>query len=217
MKYIDDLYRARFTQKELDDKLKVWQILTKHFFQRYVKRTDTVLDVGAGYCEFINNIRAKKKIALDINKDTKKFAAPDVEVILDDCRNMGKIKSNSVDVVFISNFLEHMPNADDVEKVLIETKRILKKEGQVLILQPNIKYAYREYWDYFDHVVPLSHKSTAEALLKNDFKLVEVRPRFLPYTSKSKVPKWSFLIIIYLKLKIAQKLLGKQMFVVAQK
>lgn len=217
MKYIDDLYRARFTQKELDNKLKVWKVLTKHFFQKYVKRTDTVLDVGAGYCEFINNIKAKKKIALDINKDTKKFANSDVEVILDDCRKMKKIKSNSIDMVFISNFLEHMYNADDVEAVLVESKRVLKKEGLLLILQPNIKYAYKEYWDYFDHVVPLSHKSTAEALLKVGFKLIEIRPKFLPYTSKASVPKWKFLIILYLKLRIAQRIMGKQMFVVAQK
>ena len=32
-----------------------------------------ILDVGAGSCEFINSIKASRKIALDINKDLKKI------------------------------------------------------------------------------------------------------------------------------------------------
>jgi len=42
-------------------------------------------------------------------------------------------------------------------------------------------------------------------------------PRFLPYTSKSRLPKAPALVWLYLKLKPAWWLLGKQMFVVARK
>jgi ubiquinone/menaquinone biosynthesis C-methylase UbiE len=215
--YVEDLYRARFTRRELGDKIRVWKILTRYFFQRYVKKDDTVLDVGAGYCEFINSIRAKRKIAVDINKDIYKFAARDVEIVLNDCKRLSDVPGSSVDVVFISNILEHLDGAHEIEMALLEAKRVLKKGGILMVMQPNIKYAYREYWDFFDHVVPLSHKGTAEALLKNGYDIVEVRPRFLPYSSKQAVPKWPFLIRLYLNLRFMQNIFGKQMFIVARK
>jgi ubiquinone/menaquinone biosynthesis C-methylase UbiE len=215
--YVEDLYRARFTKRELNEKLRVWRVLTRHFFQRYVRKSDTVLDIGAGYCEFINNIHAKRKIAVDINKDIIKFAGKDVEVVFNDCKRLKDVPDSSVDVVFISNILEHLRDANEIEMTLLEAKRVLAKGGILMVMQPNIKYAFREYWDFFDHVVPLSHKGTVEALLKNGFDIVEVRPRFLPYSSKQSVPKWPLLIIIYLKLRFMQNLFGKQMFIVAKK
>src|SRR2546425_1038832 len=33
-----------------------------------------------------------------------------------------------------------------------------------LVLQPNIRYAFKVYWDFFDHNLPLSHASMLEAL-----------------------------------------------------
>ena len=65
---ITRLYRLRFN-KELKTRNKIWKILCRDFFQKYVKPTDTLCDIGAGYCEFINNINAKNKIAIDINKE----------------------------------------------------------------------------------------------------------------------------------------------------
>jgi len=215
--YIEDLYKVRFTKKELKDKILVWEILTKSFFQKYVKPSDVVLDVGAGYCEFINNLKAKKKIALDINKDIYKFANKDIEVVINKCSDMKNIKNESVDVVFISNVLEHLQGAEEIEMTLRESRRVLKNRGLLLILQPNIKYAYKDYWDFFDHVVPLSHKGTTEALLKTGFKIVEVRPKFLPYSSRTSLPKWKILIKFYLKFRFIQNIFGKQMFVVARK
>jgi hypothetical protein len=41
--------------------------------------------------------------------------------------------------------------------------------------------------------------------------------RFLPFTSKSRLPKWGWLVALYLRLRPAQWLFGKQTFVVARK
>ena len=51
-------------------------------------------------------------------------------------------------------------------------------------------------------------------LVANGFEIVELRPRFLPLTIKSRLPVWPFLIRAYLALPI--KPLGKQMLVVAR-
>ena len=47
--------------------------------------------------------------------------------------------------------------------------------------------------------------------------MVEARPRFLPYTTKSALPQWPSLVRLYLRVPLAQKLLGRQMFLVARK
>ena len=52
-----DFYRFRFTEKENATRKMVWKVLCKDFFQKYVKKSSTLMDIGAGYCEFINNIK----------------------------------------------------------------------------------------------------------------------------------------------------------------
>ena len=211
------LYKARFSQAEREAKRKTWGYLVKFFFQRYIRETDTVLDVGAGYCEFLNSVRAKRKIAVDINEDLSDFAGPGVEVILAGALSYRNVKDSSVDVVFISNLLEHLPSKDAVERALIEAHRVLKTGGSLILLQPNIRYSYKEYWDFFDHITPLSDKSIIEVLLKTGYRIAEIRPRFLPYTTKSIFPPTRFLAWAYLHLGIVQNLVGKQMFVLAKK
>jgi hypothetical protein len=56
-----------------------------------------------------------------------------------------------------------------------------------------------------------------EALGVAGYEVVECRARFLPYTTKSKLPQWSWLVRLYLALPPAQWLMGKQMLVVAQR
>src|SRR5918911_2512313 len=78
---LSNLYSNRFNQEEQRQKERIWKVLCRDFFQRYVHPSDTVLDIGAGYCEFINNIQCARKIALDLNEDTKRYAAPGVQVV----------------------------------------------------------------------------------------------------------------------------------------
>ena len=83
-------------------------MLCFEIFQKYIPRDSTVLEVGAGYCELINNIKAKRKLALDLNPDVKNFAANDVEVIIASSTNMRMIRSGSIDVIIANNFFEHL-------------------------------------------------------------------------------------------------------------
>ncbi len=47
----------------------VWRVLVTGFFQARIRPEATVLDVGAGLCLFINEVRAARRIALDANPD----------------------------------------------------------------------------------------------------------------------------------------------------
>ncbi|MBI2193882.1 MAG: methyltransferase domain-containing protein [Planctomycetes bacterium] len=186
------------------------------FFQAYVPRDSVVLDVAAGYCEFINHIEARKKIALDLNPDVQKFKNPDVQAIVSGSTDMGAIAEGSIDVAFTSNFFEHLTRPDIV-KTICEVRRVLKAGGSFLILQPNYRYCYRDYWMFFDHVTALDDRSLSEVLEVNGFRVVECRPRFLPYTTKSRLPRSIFLVKVYLRMPFAHRFFGQQAFVVAKK
>lgn len=213
---LEKAYKRRFSDKEVEFKKRMWGVLCKDFFQKYIPRDSVIVDIGAGYCDFINNISGKRKIALDLNPDVKNFANKDVEVIMLDCIDMKDIKADSCDIVFVSNFFEHLTK-DDIVKTIREACRILKTCGKILILQPNIRFCHKGYWNFFDHITPLDDRSLSEVLETNGFKVIECRPRFLPYTTKSKFPKFISLIKIYLKIPILHYIFGKQAFICAKK
>lgn len=214
---LDQLYQQRFPEGELAQKNAVWRVLCADFFQRYVDVGDTVVDIGAGYCEFINNIRASRKIAVDLNPDVRNFAAADVEVMNAPCTEIAQIAPASVDVVFMSNFLEHLPNKAAVLDTFHEAHRILRESGRIIVLQPNIRFLPGEYWDFFDHHTPLTDRSLVEGLQLAGFRPSVVVPRFLPYTTKSRLPKATALVRLYLRFPPIWRLLGKQALVVAIK
>ena len=100
---LSKLYSNRFNEEEIKFKDKMWKILCKDFFQRFIDDKDTVLDTGGGYCEFINNIKCRKKIAVDLNEDIKNYANSDVEVYNKSVIDLDFLENNSIDKVFISN------------------------------------------------------------------------------------------------------------------
>jgi ubiquinone/menaquinone biosynthesis C-methylase UbiE len=182
-----------------------------------VHSNDTVLDIGAGYCEFINTINCAHKIALDLNEDTKRYAAPEVRVVQCMSKYMTEITDESVDVAFASNFFEHLPNKEVFLQTLREIQRVLRPGGKLLILQPNIRFLNGEYWDFLDHHLPLTDRTLVEALHAVDMEPIEVRSRFLPYTTKSSLPRHALLVWLYLRVPLAHYILGKQAWVVGKK
>lgn len=216
-KNLNILYQGRFSKQEVEDKTRIWVVLCRHFFQEYVSPKDTVLDLGAGYCDFINNIQCREKLAVDLNDDTPTLAHSDVTVHQASSTDLAFQADESVDVVFTSNFLEHLRTKEEALQTFHEVHRILKKGGLFLILQPNIRHVGFEYWDFFDHHIALTDKSLVEGLLIKEFKIKRVISKFLPFTTKSKIPQHPFLVWLYLKIPLAWWVMGKQSFLVAEK
>jgi SAM-dependent methyltransferase len=214
---LDKIYRRRFNNYECEQKNTIWKVLCYNFFQRFIPVDAVVLDVGAGYCEFINNIICAKKFAIDLNEDTPSFASPDVEVVSSPSTDLSFLASDSIDRVFISNFLEHLRTKKEVLQTFEEIFRVLKVGGKVITLHPNIRYLYMDYWDYFDHHVPLTDKSIAEGLEVVGFKVEISIDRFLPFTTKSKIPKHPVLVKLYLMFPFIWRFMGKQALVIAEK
>lgn len=216
MEYLKNLYQERFGD-DLEFRSKMWKVLCRQFFQKYVDKKDAVLELAAGYCYFINNIQCKKKYAIDINPDCKKYADSDVNVKIGTTTNMKEIEPKSLDCIFASNFFEHITR-EDILLTIQEAFRCLKKGGRLMILQPNIRYLSKDYWRFFDHITPIDDRALVELLDSLGFKMNVVKSKFLPYTVKGVLPNSIFLLKLYLRFYfIFAPILGKQAFIVAEK
>ncbi len=216
---IETLYQVRFgSEEDLKAKSRIWKVLCQLFFQRYIREGDTVIDLASGYCEFINHIQARKKIAVDVNQQGRSFVHPDVEFICNSCLSPEVFNRSDVDVFFMSNLLEHLDSKEQVFQLFSSCHKALRKGGRLLIMQPNIRFVGAAYWDFFDHKLPFTDKSLVEGLITAGFEIERVIPRFFPYTTKGRLPKHPFLVAWYLRcLPFSGWLLGKQSFVAARK
>ncbi len=217
MQNIKELYEVRFNIKEKEAKEKVWKIICDEFFQQFIKPTDVLLEIACGYGEFSNNINAKRKIAIDLNPDSPKYLNKDIEFYISYADKLAMINDNQIDVCFTSNFFEHLPDKKTMDLVLTEIKRVLKPGGKLIAMQPNIRYCYDQYWDFYDHYLPLSHLSAAEGFEKNGLTVERLIPKFVPFSTKSSLPKWPFLVKLYLKIPFIWKILGKQFVIIGRK
>ena len=210
------IYAARFSAN-LEYRKSIWAVLIGDFFQRYVSASDAVLDLGCGYGEFINQVPCREKFAMDLNPDAPKWLAKDVKFFLQDCSAPWPLPPGSLDAVFTSNFFEHLPDKDALGRTLDQICQSLKPGGRLIALGPNIRFVPGAYWDFWDHYLPLTEKSLREALENRGLKIDLCVDRFLPYTM-ARGPRYPLLFLkMYLRLRPAWKILGKQFLVIGIK
>lgn len=213
---LNSIYDLRHTSKLNRERALIWKCVIQAHLQDLIPANATVLDLGAGDCLVINNINASQKIAVDLGPRTKAAANDDVRVLLTSSTNLSAQADSTVDVVFTSNFFEHLPSKEDLMKTLNETWRVLRPGGSLIVIMPNIRFVGNAYWDYLDHHLALSDRSLAEALMLANFSIKRVTPRFIPYTIvNSRLPRWRPLVRTYLRWPFLWRIFGKQMFVVA--
>jgi SAM-dependent methyltransferase len=191
----------------------VWNSLWKYYFSRLISPKSCVLDLGCGHGDFINSVHAQRRIGLDLWDGCVQYLAPGVEPIVGSVTDLHEIEDASVDFAFASNLFEHLTQTDFVA-VLDALRQKLSPDGTLNILQPNYRYAYREYFDDYTHVSVYSHISLADLLAAHGYEVLDVKPRFLPLTVKSRLPVWPALIRLYLNSPF--KPMGKQMLLRAR-
>jgi SAM-dependent methyltransferase len=210
------LYGTRF-EKNLEYRKRVWSVLVPEFFQKYASPAASVLDLGCGYGEFINAIRCGRKLAMDLNPDAPRFLAKDVQFLQQDCSTTWQCQDGSLDIVFSSNFFEHLPGKNALKLTLEEAFRALKPGGRLIALGPNIRFLADKYWDFWDHHLALSDRSLAEGLENCGFVIQENHDRFLPYTMVNSRQYPLAVLSLYLKMRPAWKIFGRQFLIVAAK
>jgi len=204
-------FKTRYTPDP--GRSRIWKAICE-YVQPFVPMDGVVMDVGAGYCDFINQIKAGQKYALDANPEVANYCMPGVQFLHGQAENPIAIRRHSVDAVLISNFLEHLSDPQ-CSSLFDQFDDLLKEKGRIILIQPNYYYCYREYWDDFTHVKAFSHVSLEDLLLSRGYRIVRMEKRFLPFSFKSVLPKSYWITKLYLL--SFWRPLAKQMLIVAER
>lgn len=193
----------------------VWRVIAGHL-ARWISPDAVVLELGAGYCDWINHVRASRRVASDIWTDFGQHAAPGVEtMVLDAGRDMARLPDAGFDAVLASNLLEHF-EPDAVAGLVRQVARVLKPGGRFLMVQPNFRYAYRAYFDDYTHRSIFTDVSLPALLRSCGFEIDTVDPTFMPYSMQgSAVTPRAWMVRLYLASPFRPR--AGQMLVVARK
>jgi SAM-dependent methyltransferase len=191
----------------------LWRTLCHAYFGKLIRPDFHVLELGAGYANFINHVHCARRTAVDHSPLLEKYAAPGVTARVGDVTKLDFLADASVDFAFASNLFEHLTQAD-FAAVLAQLRTKLKRDGTLNILQPNYRLSYKEYFDDYTHISIYSHLSLCDFLRANGYRILYARPGFLPFSIKSRLPVSPWMIRLYLM--SPWKPFAKQMFVRAQ-
>lgn len=209
------LYRHRFDGKQAY-RDKVWQTILHCRLQSWIGTDKVVLDLGCGWGEFSRNVRATRLLCMDLNPDSRQFLPDHAEFIQQDCSEEWAIEPHSLDVVFTSNFFEHLPDKAALAATFGHAAKALKPDGKIVCLGPNVAFLPGKYWDFWDHHIPLSDNSLAEGLTLAGFDVETQIPKFLPYTMSAGAEVPEFFIRAYLNMPFIWPVFGKQFLLVAR-
>jgi SAM-dependent methyltransferase len=210
------IYKKRFTGLE-SYRNEVWGVLVSKFFRQWINPDHTVLDLGCGYGEFINNIPAATKYAMDLNPTAQERLASDITLFQQDCSRLWPLPDHCLDIIFTSNFFEHLPSKAALLETLLEARRCLKPGGRLLAMGPNVRYLSGAYWDFFDHHLALTELSLAEALEMTGYRIDLALAKFLPYSMSQgfRPPIWT--LHLFLNMPVLWRLFGRQFLVIGTK
>ena len=206
---LDRVYGCRFEDPDARAKDKVWVEIGR-YLQRFVDPDAPVVDIACDRGYFIRNVRAKEKWASDV-RDVSGSLPPEIHFVQSDGLALAKsLPKGHFGLVFMSNYLGHLASSDQVIRQLETAAELLRPGGRVVVLQPNIRLTGPAYWDFIDHKVPLTERSLLEAATVAGFQTERIIVRFLPYTTKSRLPQHPALVRAYLCLPVLWRLLGGQ-------
>jgi len=208
----ESYYTTRLGHDERREK--VWGYLTP-YLQKFVPENAAVLELGAGYCYFINSVTAARRVAVDVSPEIDRWKGPDVEAFSADAlQYLRGIDPQQFDFILASNFFEHFewPALDEMIALI---RRALRPSGRLAVIQPNFRLAAGRYFDDYTHRTIFTDVSLTDWLRGAGFDVVKVIPRFLPLSVKSRAGGLSFLVPLYLRL--PYRPLAGQMFALAER
>jgi cyclopropane fatty-acyl-phospholipid synthase-like methyltransferase len=193
----------------------VWEAIAERL-ARWIPAQSHVLEIGAGYCAWINAVRAARRLATDIWPEVAQHAGPGVEArIVDASVGLRALGVQTFDVVLASNVLEHFA-ADTAAAIASDLFHLLRPGGRLLVIQPNFRYSWSNYFDDYTHRSIFTDVSLPAMLRAQGFAIDAVEPRFLPYSMRdTRLPIRRWLVRAYLRL--PWKPMAGQMLVVARR
>ncbi len=141
-----------------------------------------ILDIGCGTGELLSYFQEHKWECLGIepNVSARDFARTHYHLKVVEEPELQKLSAASYDIISMWHVLEHVP---DVNARIVEIKRILKKEGFLIIALPNITswdaVLYRDYWAGLDvprHLYHFSPQAFRNLAKQHDLKIINILP-----------------------------------------
>ncbi|MEC5170240.1 class I SAM-dependent methyltransferase [Glaciihabitans sp. GrIS 2.15] len=209
-------WRAYFDSRLTYDEKRVvlWSALWDFALSKVMNDSASIVELGAGWCDFINSATSARRIAVDVWPGVVGAAAPGVEAHVGSALELGFLEDASIDAVFASNLVEHLTH-EQCDVLVKEVYRILVPGGKLVLIQPNFRLSYKRYFDDFTHVSMWSEVSLADYLSSRGWQIDRAQARFMPFSIKNRLPVSRFLIRCYLASPL--KPLAGQMLVVARK
>jgi SAM-dependent methyltransferase len=205
-------FATRFAHDKRREAL--WKHLTP-YLQQYCNGARAVLELGAGYCYFINAVSAPRRVAVDVSDSVLACAAAGVEAVHSDAQPfLREARDAEFDLVFASNFFEHF-DWTVLDGLIAQVIRVLRPGGRLMLIQPNFRLAPGRYFDDYTHRAVFTDVSIRDWLEHHGLRVVELEPRFLPLTVKSGLGHLSFLVPLYLRSPVRP--FAGQMFVLAER
>lgn len=141
-------YESNF--KYADGLIKTPKKWISYFWSSYYKKVAPIISSKIGRCEkvvfigigegdvipMLSDEERKKVIGIDINASSLLSAEKYVKAILADAADM-PFESNSVDLIVCNQVLHHIIGQGTLETTLRECYRILRKEGEFIVIEPN--------------------------------------------------------------------------------
>lgn len=195
----------------------VWREVVR-YLKPWIAGRARVLEIGAGYCSFINEISAKERTAMDQDPLVKEYAHEGINVVVSDLRE-GLKDIGPFDLVLASNLFEHF-TTEEFELLIKSVKEVLVSGGRLIAIQPNFRFAFREYFDDYTHKKIFTDEGLCGALEAEGFRIVRREARFLPFSLKSSpglMPESLLPLIVRLYLASPWRPKAGQMLIVAEK
>lgn len=213
---LPELYEARFDEREVSAKDAVWREIVG-FLQRYVDAGQPLLDIACDRGHFVRFVQASERWGSDI-RDVAAALPPDIRFVQASGLELAQhVPTTYFGTVFMSNYLEHLDSSDAVIEQLRVARDLVRPGGRVIILQPNIRLVGPRYWDFIDHRVALTDRSLLEAAELAHLRTVDLITRFLPYSTKGRLPSDPRLVRAYLAFRPAWLLMGRQTLYVGER
>lgn len=178
----DAYFKTRFAFDARRDQ--VWKEVVLWIQRRYIPADARVLDLGAGYCNFINHVVARDRHAVDLFSEFPSYAAPGVRTHVAPVTDLSWFAPDSFDVAFASNLVEHLTRPEFI-LLLAAVRRVLRRNGLLILMQPNFKYCSSTYFDDYTHIQVFTDASLLDFLEAYGFRVVRSTPRFMPVNMKS--------------------------------